>query len=185
MVPLAGPGGKLAVFELAKSGRIPDSVIVTGFSRQSDRQVMIYQTCWKCLPPSWSPSTLFLSGKGETTTNGYKITEDVPHMFPLSFYKTNAPSQGLSFIAHKNALNVRAKWSLRAATGWPAPGSHPSHSQCPRWSTTTSRMTLLAQVCFDLILNHVCIYWKSSQTTEEGKFLLWIITDYRGSCRFV
>ena len=50
MVPLAGPGGKLAVFELAKSGRIPDSVIVTGFSRQSDRQVMIYQTCWKCLP---------------------------------------------------------------------------------------------------------------------------------------
>ena len=95
MVPLAGPGGKLAVFELAKSGRIPDSVIVTGFSRQSDRQVMIYQTCWKCLPPSWSPSTLFLSGKGETTTYGYKITDDVLHMFPLSFYKTNAPSQGL------------------------------------------------------------------------------------------
>ena len=27
MVPLAGPGGKLAVFELAKSGRIPDGVI--------------------------------------------------------------------------------------------------------------------------------------------------------------
>ena len=40
-------------------------------------------------------------------TYGYKITEDVPHMFPLSSYKTNAPSQGLSFIAHKNALNVR------------------------------------------------------------------------------
>ena len=28
-------------------------------------------------------------------------------MFPLSPYKTDAPSQGLSFIAHKNALSVR------------------------------------------------------------------------------
>ena len=33
-------------------------------------------------------STLFLSGKGETTIYGYEIAEDAPHMFPLSSYKT-------------------------------------------------------------------------------------------------
>ena len=97
-------------------------LIVTGFSRQSERQVMIYQTrdlnCVHTETLDVSPailipfydedsSTLFLSGKGETTIYGYEIAEDAPHMFPLSPYKTNAPSQGLAFIAHKNALNVR------------------------------------------------------------------------------
>ena len=39
-------------------------------------------------------STLFLSGKGETTIYGYEIAEDSPHLFPLSPFKTNVPSQG-------------------------------------------------------------------------------------------
>ena len=39
-------------------------------------------------------STLFLSGKGETTIYGYEIAEDSPHIFPLSPFKTNVPSQG-------------------------------------------------------------------------------------------
>ena len=97
-------------------------LIVTGFSRQSERQIMIYQTkdlnCVHTETLDVSPailipfydedsSTLFLSGKGETTIYGYEIAEDSPHMFPLSPFKTNAPSQGLAFIPHKNALNVR------------------------------------------------------------------------------
>ena len=35
------------------------------------------------------------------------MAEDAPHLFPLSPYKTSAPSQGLAFCAHKNALSVR------------------------------------------------------------------------------
>ena len=97
-------------------------LVVTGFSRQSERQVMIYETrdlnCVHTETLDVSPailipfydedsSTLFLSGKGETTIYGYEIAEDAPHMFPLSPYKHNSPAQGLAFIAHKNALNVR------------------------------------------------------------------------------
>jgi coronin-7 len=52
-------------------------------------------------------STLLLSGKGETTVYGYEIAEDSPHMFLLSPFKCSTPSQGLAFIPHKNAMNVR------------------------------------------------------------------------------
>jgi len=97
-------------------------LIVTGFSRQSERQVMIYETkdlnCIHTETLDVSPailipfydedsSTLFLSGKGETTVYGYEIAEDSPHMFLLSPFKCSIPSQGLAFIPHKNALNVR------------------------------------------------------------------------------
>jgi len=97
-------------------------LIVTGFSRQSERQVMIYETkdlnCIHTETLDVSPailipfydedsSTLFLSGKGETTVYGYEIAEDSPHMFLLSPFKCSTPSQGLAFIPHKNALNVR------------------------------------------------------------------------------
>merc|ERR1719318_2059733 len=97
-------------------------LIVTGFSRQSERQVMIYETkdlnCVHTETLDVSPgilvpfydedsSTLFLSGKGETTVYGYEIAEDSPHMFLLSPFKCSTPSQGLAFIPHKNAMNVR------------------------------------------------------------------------------
>ena len=32
-------------------------------------------------------STLFLSGKGETTVYGFELAQDSPHMFLLSPYK--------------------------------------------------------------------------------------------------
>jgi len=97
-------------------------LVVTGFSRHSERQVMIYQTrdlnCIHTETMDVSPailipfydedsSTLFLSGKGETTIYGYEIAEDAPHMFLLSPYKCSTASQGLAFTPHKNALNVR------------------------------------------------------------------------------
>jgi len=97
-------------------------LIVTGFSRQSERQVMIYETkdlnCIHTETLDVSPgvlvpyydedsSTLFLSGKGETTVYGFEVAEDSPHMFLLSPFKCSTPSQGLAFIPHKNAMNVR------------------------------------------------------------------------------
>ena len=104
-------------------------LLVTGFSAQSERQVIIYQTrdlatlhtetldvSPAILVPFYDEdsSTLFLSGKGETTVYGYEIAEDSPHMFPLSPYKTNVPSQGLAFIPHKNCLNVKEVEFARA-----------------------------------------------------------------------
>ena len=104
-------------------------LVVTGFSAQSERQVIMYQTkdlaCVHTETLDVSPailipfydedsSTLFLSGKGETTVYGYEVAEDSPHMFPLSPYKTNVPSQGLAFIPHKNSLNVKEVEFARA-----------------------------------------------------------------------
>ena len=104
-------------------------LVVTGFSAQSERQIMIYQTrdlaCVHTETLDVSPailipfydedsSTLFISGKGESSVYGYEIAEDSPHMFPLSPYKTNVPAQGLAFIPHKNCLNVREVEFARA-----------------------------------------------------------------------
>jgi len=104
-------------------------IIVSGFTRQSERQIEIYDTKdLKCLHTetlSVSPailipyydedsSTLFLSGKGEVTVNAYEIAEDEPHMFPLSPYKAPNPSQGFGFLPHKNAMDVRQVEFARA-----------------------------------------------------------------------
>ena len=97
-------------------------IVVTGFSRQSERQVVLYASrdlsvvhtetldvSPAILVPHYDEdsSTLFLSGKGETTVHGYEVALDSPHMFPLAAYKCSSPCQGLAFIQHKNALNVR------------------------------------------------------------------------------
>jgi len=104
-------------------------LIVTGFSRQSERQIMIFQTKdLKCIhtetmdvsPAILIPfydedsSTLFLSGKGDTTVYGFEIAEDAPFMHLLSPFKCPNPTQGLGFIIHKNALNVREVEFARA-----------------------------------------------------------------------
>ena len=186
MVPLAGPGGKLAVFELARpraGGFLTASSWLGSVASPTDKW-------WSTRPAgnvSRHPDPLppcSSRGRVRPRPMATRSLRTFPTCSPSPLTRQTRPPRASPLLLTRTRL-MCAKWSLRAATGWPAPGSHPSHSQCPGWSTTTSRMTLLAQVCFDLILNHVCIYWKSSQTTEEGKFLLWIITDYRGSCRFV
>ena len=126
-------------------------LVTTGFSRQSERQIMVWQSkdlsCVHTETLDVSPailipfydedsSTLFVSGKGETSIYGYEIAEDAPHMFRLSQHNTSAPTQGLAFIAH--TLNVReaefARCYQLTNTGitpisWTVPGDQDDQQQ--------------------------------------------------------
>ena len=72
---------------------------MTGFSRQSERRVIIYEirdlnyihnetldVSPAIIIPFYDEDsfTLFLSGKGKTTVYGYRNAEDAPDMYPLS-----------------------------------------------------------------------------------------------------
>ena len=52
-------------------------------------------------------STVFLSGKGETTLHAYEVATDPPHLHVLSSYKSANGSQGYGFLRNKSAMNVR------------------------------------------------------------------------------
>ena len=97
-------------------------LLVTGFSRQSERLLTLYSSNdlkqVACETLDVSPailipfydedsSTVFLSGKGETTVHTYEIAMDPPHLFPLSPYKSSNGSQGFGFLRNKSAMNVR------------------------------------------------------------------------------
>ena len=85
-------------------------------------------------------------------------------------------------------------YSVQSGRVW-THGVYKQPGQSPVWETSDDLPDLWLELKnlgddifrpnFVLILKYVCFYLKSSHTTEEGKFLLWIITDYRGSCRFV
>lgn len=97
-------------------------LVVTGFSKQSERTITVYRTkdlktmssetlnvSPAVLVPFYDEdsSTLFLNGKGENSLFAYEVALDPPHMFPLSPFKSSNSSQGFGFLLNKNALNVR------------------------------------------------------------------------------
>lgn len=50
-------------------------------------------------------STLFVTGKGDLTIYCYEITEEEPHICPLSHHRCSSLHQGLSFLT-KNHCDV-------------------------------------------------------------------------------
>lgn len=50
-------------------------------------------------------STLFLTGKGDSTVFSFEITDEAPHICPLSHHRGTSVHQGLSFLP-KNQCNV-------------------------------------------------------------------------------
>jgi coronin-7 len=97
-------------------------LVVTGFSKQSERTVTVYRTkdlksmssetlnvSPAVLVPFYDEdsSTLFLNGKGENSLFAYEVALDPPHLFALSPFKSTASSQGFGFLRNKSALNVR------------------------------------------------------------------------------
>jgi coronin-7 len=50
-------------------------------------------------------STLFVTGKGDTTIYAYEITEESPYICPLSHHRCTSLHQGLSFL-FKNQCDV-------------------------------------------------------------------------------
>lgn len=50
-------------------------------------------------------STVFLTGKGDTTIYAYEVTEEAPYLCPLSHHRCSSIHQGLSFLP-KNRCDV-------------------------------------------------------------------------------
>ncbi|XP_044747704.1 coronin-7 isoform X2 [Coccinella septempunctata] len=96
-------------------------IVVTGFDKVSQRLISLYkvddlgnplQTIVSDVSPSIlipfydeDSSTLFLTGKGDSTIYAYEITEEYPHICPLSHHRCPSLHQGLSFLP-KNVCNV-------------------------------------------------------------------------------
>lgn len=51
-------------------------------------------------------STLFVTGRGDTTIYAYEVTEEAPYFCPLSHHRCSSLHQGLSFLP-KNQCDVR------------------------------------------------------------------------------
>ncbi|CAN8006476.1 unnamed protein product, partial [Ixodes hexagonus] len=96
-------------------------LVTTGFNKVSERQVSLYDAKALSAPVTTegidvSPailipfydedsSTLFLSGKGDSTIFAFEVALDAPYLYPLSHYKCNGPHQAVSFLP-KLACNV-------------------------------------------------------------------------------
>ncbi|KAJ8951735.1 hypothetical protein NQ318_012586 [Aromia moschata] len=96
-------------------------LVVTGFDKVSERQIMAYKSNDLNSPLNTvgldvSPailisfydedsSTLFATGKGDSTIYAFEITEEAPYICPLSHHRCNTLHQGLSFLP-KNVCDV-------------------------------------------------------------------------------
>ncbi|KAB7497235.1 Coronin-7 [Armadillidium nasatum] len=97
-------------------------IIVCGFSKISERQVSIFKANDLSKPlntvtidvnpailvPAYDPdsSTLFVTGKGDSTIYAYEVGADAPHLFPLSHHKCCSVHQGF-VILPKRLCDVR------------------------------------------------------------------------------
>ncbi|KAL9973088.1 hypothetical protein ACROYT_G019500 [Oculina patagonica] len=106
-----------------------DWLIVSGFGRSSMRTISVYDSGdlsealstveINVAPATLIPfydedsSTLFLSAKGETTVFAYEISEEPPHIFELSHYRTKEPYQAVAFLP-KTVCNIKEVEFARA-----------------------------------------------------------------------
>lgn len=96
-------------------------LVVMGFDKVSERQIMVFNSndlnnplntvgldvSPAILIPFYDDdsSTLFLTGKGDTTIYAFEITEESPYICPLSHHRCSTIHQGLSFLP-KNVCDV-------------------------------------------------------------------------------
>uniref|UniRef100_A0A1Q3FJI9 Coronin n=1 Tax=Culex tarsalis TaxID=7177 RepID=A0A1Q3FJI9_CULTA len=98
-------------------------IVVTGFDKVSERQIYVYKATDlsahlgmvgldvspAILIPFYDEdsSTIFATGKGDSTIYCYEITDESPFICPLSHHKCSSLTQGLSFLP-KNQCDVAA-----------------------------------------------------------------------------
>nr|XP_014101549.1 coronin-7 isoform X6 [Bactrocera oleae]XP_036231996.1 coronin-7 isoform X6 [Bactrocera oleae]XP_036231997.1 coronin-7 isoform X6 [Bactrocera oleae] len=96
-------------------------IVCTGFDKVSERQISVYNAQKLNAPLNMasldvSPSilipyydedssTLFVTGKGDSTIYCYEITDEEPYICPLSHHRCTSLHQGLSFLT-KNHCDV-------------------------------------------------------------------------------
>ncbi|XP_063231894.1 coronin-7 [Bacillus rossius redtenbacheri] len=104
-------------------------IVVVGFDKVSERQIHVYRADSLAAPLNTvgldvSPailvpfydedsSTLFLTGKGDSTIYTFEVTEEAPYLCPLSHHRCATLHQGLSFLP-KNVCDVGAVEFARA-----------------------------------------------------------------------
>lgn len=105
-------------------------IVVTGFDKVSERQIYVYKASDlsahlgmvgldvspAILIPFYDEdsSTIFATGKGDSTIYCYEITEESPYICPLSHHKCSSLTQGLSFLP-KNQCDVASVEFAKAA----------------------------------------------------------------------
>ncbi|XP_037026035.1 coronin-7 isoform X3 [Bradysia coprophila] len=98
-------------------------ILCTGFDKVSERRISIYtvndlttplntvglDVAPAILMPFYDEdsSTLFVTGKGDSTIYAFEITDEAPHICPLSHHRVSTLHQGLSFLT-KNHCDVTA-----------------------------------------------------------------------------
>lgn len=96
-------------------------IVTTGFDKVSERQITVFKSTDLSSPlnvvgldvspailiPFYDDdsSTLFLTGKGDSTIYAFEITEEAPYICPLSHHRCSNLHQGLSFLP-KNVCDV-------------------------------------------------------------------------------
>lgn len=106
-------------------------LVVTGFDKVSERQISTYDahnlsTPLNTVSLDVSPailipfydedsSTLFATGKGDSTIYVYEITDEEPYICPLSHHRCSSLHQGLSFLTknHCDVASVEFAKALR------------------------------------------------------------------------
>lgn len=104
-------------------------IVCTGFDKVSERQISIYRASDLSAPLNTvgldvSPailqpfydedsSTLFVTGKGDSTIYAFEITDEAPYVCALSHHRCGSLHQGLSFLT-KNHCDVSAVEFARA-----------------------------------------------------------------------
>jgi len=106
-------------------------IVVMGFDKVSERQIQVFKADSLNVPLNTvgldvSPailipfydedsSTLFLTGKGDSTIYAFEVTEEAPYLCPLSHHRCNTLHQGLSFLPKSmcDVSNVEFARALR------------------------------------------------------------------------
>lgn len=104
-------------------------IVVTGFDKVSERQIMVYRredlnTPLATVGLDVSPailipfydedsSTLFLTGRGDSTIYTFEVSCEAPYLCPLSHHRCPSLHQGLSFL-DKNCCDVTTVEFARA-----------------------------------------------------------------------
>ncbi|XP_020609841.1 coronin-7-like [Orbicella faveolata] len=123
-----GPEGSRGA-RVVWGGPSGDWLVVTGFGRSSNRTISVYDhrnlsEVLSTVEINVAPATLipfydedssviFLSAKGETTIFAYEISDEPPHIFELSNYRTKEPYQAVAFMP-KTVCNIKEVEFARA-----------------------------------------------------------------------
>lgn len=101
-------------------------------------------------------STLFVTGKGDSTIFTFDITDEFPHVCPLSHHRAGTSHQGLSFLM-KNQCNVEIVEFAKAL--------RLTNNTIEWLSFTVPR--LKSELFQDDLFPPTRVTWKPSMTAEE------------------